>query len=501
MQDEELDLIIVGAGVSGIGVAGALKARCPGQRFVILERRAAIGGTWDLFRFPGVRSDSDMHTYGYKQRPWDETKVLAEGDTIRGYLADTVRAHGLGEHLRHGWKVSSAAWSSLQQRWTVQAVAEADGALRRFSCRMLVMGTGYYDHDAGYTPDFPGIANFGGTVVHPQHWPQELQVEGRRVVVIGSGATAATLLPALAQRAAHVTMLQRSPSYYFSVPSHDALTHALLRVLPRRWVLALARRRNTVLAHALYAASRRWPHGMRSFLQGRVQKLLQGTSDMRHFTPSYQPWDQRLCIVPDADLFVAIRSGRASVETDQVAGFDAGGVLLRGGGRIDADIVVTATGLQLQALGGMQLSVDGAAYAPQQHMFYKAVLLEDLPNFAWVIGYTNASWTLKADLVADYVCRLVQHLDAHGLGVAVARDCAGHKLADESVMSNLNAGYIRRASDQLPRQGRQAPWRVTHHYPSDKAMLAGPIDDGILQFEPRRRSGEPVLAAAGLVAA
>jgi cation diffusion facilitator CzcD-associated flavoprotein CzcO len=322
------------------------------------------------------------------------------------------------------------------------------------------------------------------------------------VVVIGSGATAVTLVPALARSATHVTMLQRSPSYYLSVPSHDALTQALLRVLPRRWVLALARRRNVALAHALYAASRRWPQGMRRFLQRRVHKLLQGSSDMRHFTPAYAPWDQRLCIVPDADLFVAIRSGRASVETDRIAGFDAGGVLLHGGGRLDADIVVTATGLQLQALGGMRVSVDGAAYAPQRHMFYKAVLLEDLPNFAWVIGYTHASWTLKADLVADYVCRLIRHLDMHGLGVAVPRDSAGHKLPDESVMDNLNAGYIRRAGAQLPRQGRQAPWRVTHHYPSDKVLLAGPIDDGVLRFEPRRQGGAPASdAAASLLTA
>jgi cation diffusion facilitator CzcD-associated flavoprotein CzcO len=487
MQAEDLDVLIVGAGVSGVGMGSALKARCPDKRFVILERRHAIGGTWDLFRYPGVRSDSDMHTYGYAQRPWDETKVLADGATIRQYLIDTAHAHGLDTHLRHGMKIVEAAWSSAQQRWTLLAMGEHDGTRHLFRCRLLVMGTGYYDHDAGHTPDFPDLERFDGTVVHPQHWPPALDCRGQRVVVVGSGATAVTLVPALAESAAHVTMLQRSPSYYFSVPSRDGLTQALLHLLPRRRTFAFARWRNRVLALGLYAAARRWPHAMRRFLLVGVRRHLRGTSDMCHFTPAYEPWDQRLCIVPDADLFVAIRDGKASVDTDEIAGFDGRNVLLRSGRRLEADILVTATGLQIQLFGGMRITVDGQPYLPQQHLTYKGVLLEGLPNFAWIVGYTNASWTLKADLASGYLCRLIQHLDAHGLGVAVARDVEGCML-DESVMGNLNSGYIQRGGALMPRQGTKAPWRVTHHYPSDKAQLQdGPIDDGVLVFEPLLR--------------
>jgi cation diffusion facilitator CzcD-associated flavoprotein CzcO len=493
MQTEDFDVLIVGAGLSGIGMGIALKARCPDKRFVILERRPAVGGTWDLFRYPGVRSDSDMHTYGYAQRPWDESKVLADGATIRQYLADTARTHELDAHLRHGLKIVEAAWSSAQQRWTVQAVGEHDGATHHLRCRLLVMGTGYYDHDAGHTPDFPGLERFTGKVVHPQHWPPALNCQGQRVVVVGSGATAVTLVPALAESAAHVTMLQRSPSYYFSVPSRDKLTQALLHLLPRRWVFAFARKRNGALAQGLYAAARRWPQSMRRFLLARVRRQLQGASDMRHFTPAYQPWDQRLCIVPDADLFVAIRNGKVSVDTDEIAGFDGHSVLLRSGRQLETDILITATGLQIQLFGGMRITVDGHPYLPHQHVTYKGVLLEGLPNFAWIVGYTNASWTLKADLASGYLCRLIQHLDAHGLGVAVARDVEGCKL-DESVMGNLNSGYIQRGGALMPRQGRKAPWRVTHHYPSDKVQLQdGPIDDGLLVFEPLRRDTPPTV--------
>lgn len=496
MQTEDLDVLIVGAGVSGVGMGSALKAGCPDKRFVILERRHAIGGTWDLFRYPGVRSDSDMHTYGYAQRPWDETKVLADGETIRQYLTETAAAHGLDPHLHYGMKIVEAAWSSAQQRWTVVAVEEHDGTRRVLRCRMLVMGTGYFDHDAGHTPDFPGLDRFSGMVVHPQHWPPALDCHGQRVVVVGSGATAVTIVPALAESAAHVTMLQRSPSYYFSVPSRDDLTQALLHLLPRRQVFEFARWRNRVLAFGLYGAARRWRQAMQRFLLAGVRRQLRGTSDMRHFTPTYDPWDQRLCIVPDADLFVAIRDGKASVDTDEIAGFDGRNVLLQSGRRLEADILVTATGLQMQLFGGMRITVDGQPYLPQQHLTYKGVLLEGLPNFAWIFGYTNASWTLKADLAAGYVCRLIQHLDAHGLGVAVARDVEGCML-DESVMDNLNSGYIKRGAALMPRQGTKAPWRVTHHYPSDKAQLQdGMIDDGVLVFEPLLRDAPAAVNSA-----
>jgi len=491
LASEDFDVLIVGAGVSGIGMGTALKTRCPDRRFAILERRQNIGGTWDLFRFPGIRSDSDMYTYGYQLRPWHDFKVLAGGQTIREYLANTARALGVDAHIRHGLKVTQANWSSADQRWTVSAL-EGDGAApRRYRCRHLVMGTGYYDHDAGYQPDFPDIGHFDGIVVHPQQWPEHLDCQGKRIVVIGSGATAVTLVPAIAGTAQHVTMLQRSPSYYFSVPSSDPLTRALTHVLPRRWAFAMARRRNLLLSHWLYVASRRWPHRMRKLLLSQVEKALDGKADMRHFTPSYMPWDQRLCIVPDADLFSAIKSGKASVATDQISGFEGKSVLLRSGKKLEADILVTATGLQLLSLGGMQVNVDGKPYLPQQHMLYKGVLLEGLPNFAWIVGYTNASWTLKADLAASYIVRLLTHLDAKGYGVAVPRDREGCQV-DASILDNLNSGYIRRAGARVPRQGSKAPWRVTHHYPSDRVMLLSePIEDGVLEFEPRRADPAP----------
>ena len=486
MQTENFDVLIVGAGVSGIGLAFTMTAECPGKTYAILERRQRLGGTWDLFSYPGVRSDSDMLTYGYKFRPWQDAKVLADGPTIRNYLVDTAREHGVDKHIRYGLKITRADWSSAAQRWTVTAIDEASGGVRIYSCAQLVMCTGYYNYDAGYTPAFPGIEGFTGQVVHPQQWPQDLALAGQRVVVVGSGATAMTLVPALAPEAEHVTMLQRSPTYVLSVPSRDVLTDKLSRILPRRWAFAMARRRNTVLARWIYQACRRWPDGMRKLLLKQAGKLLAGGgTDIAHFTPRYMPWDQRLCIVPDADLFTAIKSGRASVETDQIAGFEGRTITLRSGKTLTADVLVTATGLDVQVLGGMQIFVDGKAYAPQQHMLYKGVLLEDLPNFAWIVGYTSLSWTLKADLLAGYLCRLFRHLDAHGLAVFVPRDRQASKTTT-SIMGNLSSGYISRANGAMPRQGKPGPWQVSNHYPSDKAMLLKhPIEDGVLMFEAR----------------
>ena len=484
---QDLDVLIVGAGVSGIGMACALKAELPHKRFAILERRKRIGGTWDLFRYPGVRSDSDMFTYGFKRRPWTGLKVLADGASIRNYLVDTARESGVEEHIRYGLKITRADWSSAQQRWTVSALAEANGEVQSFRCRQLVMSTGYYNHDAGYTPEFPGIERFSGQVLHPQQWPQMLDCRGKRVVVVGSGATAMTLVPALAAAGAMVTMLQRSPTYVLSLPSHDKLTEVLGRLMPKRWAAGLARQRNLLLSRWIFQASRRWPEAMRRLLLSQTRKALGGALDMRHFTPDYQPWDQRLCVVPDADLFNVIRGGNASVVTDRIAGFEAGQVKLASGQALDADILVTATGLDLQVLGGTQLFVDGQAYAPNRHMLYKGVLLQDLPNLAWIVGYTNASWTLKADLAAQYLCRLYRHMDANGLGVAVAHDRRGCRVEHETIFGGLSAGYVTRVSDRLPRQGREAPWRVTHHYPTDRRQLLDePIADGVLGFEAAR---------------
>lgn len=487
VEAEEFDVLIVGAGVSGIGMACRLKAECPDKRFAILERRQRIGGTWDLFRYPGVRSDSDMLSYGYRARPWRDFKVLADGATIRDYVADTAREHGVDAHIRFGIKIVRADWSTPQQRWTLSAQPEAGGVAASLHCRQLVMCSGYYNHDAGYTPDFPGLEHFSGTVVHPQDWPQALDCRGKRVVVVGSGATAITLVPALAEAGAQVTLLQRSPSYVLSLPSRDKLAALYGRVLPQRWAFALARRRNVLLSRWIYLAARRWPQRMRALLLRLVRRQLRGSVDMRHFTPDYPPWGQRLCIVPDADLFRALRKGTARIVTDRIAGFKGRQLLLASGQTIEADVLVTATGLDLQALGGVSLFVDDQAYALQPHMLYKGVLLEDLPNFAWIVGYTNASWTLKADLAFDYLCRLYRHMDRHGLGVATPRDRQGCRLPDESIFGGLSSGYVQRGIAKLPCQGRTPPWRVTHDYPADRQqLLQAPVDDGVLDFAPLR---------------
>ena len=498
----DLDVLIVGAGVSGIGMACALKAECPDKRFAILERRQRIGGTWDLFRYPGVRSDSDMFTYGFKRRPWMGLKVLADGTSIRDYLVETARESGIDGHIRYGLKITRVDWSSAQQRWIVSALAEASGEAQTFHTRQLVMSTGYYNYDAGYTPEFPQLERFAGRVVHPQQWPQDLDCRDKRVVVVGSGATAMTLVPALAAAGAQVTMLQRSPTYVLSLPSHDKITEVLGRVMPKRWAAGLARQRNLLVSRWIFQASRRWPDRMRRLLLSQVRKALGGALDMRHFTPAYQPWDQRLCVVPDADLFKAIRSGGATVVTDRVAGFDGSRIALASGQTLDADVFVTATGLDLQVLGGTRIFVDGQAYEPSRHMLYKGVMLENLPNFAWIVGYTNASWTLKADLASQYLCRLYRYMDANGQDVAVARDRHGCRQDGETIFGSLNSGYVMRTRDRLPRQGREAPWRVTHHYPTDRRLLLDePIADGVLAFEPAHAASAPARAAAAALQA
>jgi monooxygenase len=495
MPTENFDVLIVGAGVSGIGMACTLTQQCPDQTYAILETRGSLGGTWDLFRFPGVRSDSDMFTYGYAFRPWHDFKVLADGATIRQYIADTAREFGVDRHIRYFLKTTNADWHAASQRWIVTTTDQRNGVVERHSCRHLVMSTGYFNYDAGYTPALPELEKFTGQVVHPQDWPASLDWSDKRVVVLDSGATAITLLPAMAQTAAHVTMLQRSPTYIMSLPSRDGMTRALSRILPKRWAFAFARRRNTVLAGWIYQASRKWPARMRKLFLAQAEKHLAGSADMAHFTPSYQPWDQRVCVVPDANLFTSIKSGKASVVTDEIAGFSGGSVLLRSGRRLDADILVTATGLDVQALGGMQITVDGQAYDPNQHMFYKAVLLENLPNFYWIFGYTNASWTLKVDLATRYICRVIKHMKAHGKGVAVARDNTESRLP-ESIMGSLNSGYITRAAALMPRQGSRAPWKVTHHYATDKTvLLQDPIADDVLRFEDHN---EPPVSSAGV---
>lgn len=485
MSDEPLDVLIIGSGVSGIAMGCALRQRCPDKRFVIVERRQRLGGTWDLFRYPGVRSDSDMQSYAFSHRPWRSHRVLAGADEIHGYLADTAREAGLDAVTRYGLQVREASWSSADRCWTVRARAEASGETQTLRARFLVLGTGYYDHDRGHSPDWPGMAEFAGTVVHPQHWPDSLDTRGKRVLIIGSGATAVTLAPALAApsaQATSVTLLQRSPSYLLALPSQDHLAPLLERVMAKDKAQALVRRLNVAIASLIYRSCRRWPNATRRFLLNHVRGQLRGAGDLNDFSPRYAPWDQRLCIVADGDLFRELREGRLTMVTDEIHHFDAGGVVLRSGRRLEADIVVTATGLRLQALGGIDLRVDGQPWRSGEHMLYRGVLPEGLPNAAWIVGYINASWTLKAELSAAYVCRLLLHLDRHGLAVATARDDQGCRI-DESVMSALSAGYVQRTASQLPRQGSRAPWRVTHDLRDDRRqLLEQAIDDGVLRF-------------------
>lgn len=481
--DTITDIIIIGAGLSGIGTACHLARECPDKSVAILERREAIGGTWDLFRYPGIRSDSDMFSFGYAFRPWNELQVLADGPAIRSYVRDTADEYGISDKIEFGLKTTGAHWSTEAGCWTVEAVHEPSGETRQRRCRQLILCTGYYNYDTGYTPDFPGRERFGGQVIHPQHWPEGLDYAGKRVVVIGSGATAVTLVPAMADKAGHITMLQRSPSYIFNVPGYDKLSEVLARVLPDRWVYRFARWRNIVIQRWLYKASRRWPGAMRRMLMSGVRKQVGDAVDMRHFSPSYKPWDERLCAVPDANLFEALKSGQASIVTDHIDSFTETGIQLRSGEHLDADIIITATGLELQMMGGMDISVDGETRSVSAVKTYKAVLVEDAPNFAYIFGYTNAPWTLKADLAARYICRLNQYMDAHGYITFIPRDRDDCTQPDVSVMGDLSSGYIQRAADRIPRQGSRQPWQVRNHYERDRKMLLDePIDDGELEF-------------------
>ncbi len=476
------DVLIIGAGLSGIGMACHLAQECPGKKVAILERRNAIGGTWDLFRYPGIRSDSDMFSFGFKFRPWHALEVLADGPSIREYIRTTAHEYGMEDKVQFGLKTTKAEWSSEQACWTVTALHEASGETRSFTARYLVGATGYYNYDQGYLPSFPGVERFKGQCIHPQHWPDDLDYAGKRVVVIGSGATAVTVVPAMADKAAHVTMLQRSPTYIFSVPGFDKISEVLNKFLPAPWVYGMARKRNILIQRGLYIAARRWPEKVRKWLLDGVRKEIGEHVDMKHFTPRYNPWDERLCAVPDADLFKAIRAGKASVATDAIETFTETGLQLKSGDHLDADIIITATGLQLQVLGGTELKVDQQTRAVGDLMTYKSVLMQDVPNMAWIVGYTNAPWTLKADIASHYVCRLLNFMDQRGIVAAVPR-ASGQPEADANILGSLQSGYVKRGAHLLPRQGKDLPWRVLHHYGRDRKMLLkDPIDDGNLEF-------------------
>ncbi|MGY4828993.1 flavin-containing monooxygenase [Sphaerotilaceae bacterium SBD11-9] len=479
---EHVDVLIVGAGLSGIGAAHHLQAECPGRSYLILEARDAIGGTWDLFRYPGVRSDSDMYTLGYSFRPWTNPRAIADGPAILDYVRDTAREGGIEPHIRFGHRVKSASWSSAEARWTLQAERLPCGERVEFSCSFLFMCAGYYSYDAGYTPEFAGIERFAGRIVHPQKWTPDIAYAKQRVVVIGSGATAVTLVPELARQASHVTMLQRSPTYVVSRPAEDAIANWLRRKLPAKAAYAITRWKNVLRGMYVYRLCKRRPDYIKGLIVKGVQAALGPGHDVaRHFTPRYKPWDQRLCLVPDGDLFAAIRSGRASVVTDEIESFTERGLRLRSGAEIEADLVVTATGLKLNVLGDLQLQVDGQAVDLSQTLAYKGMMFEGVPNLASAFGYTNASWTLKCDLTCEYVCRLLKHMARHGY-----RQCTPHN-SDPSVRAepwlDFSSGYVQRALHTLPKQGSRAPWRLYQNYARDLLSLRyGKLDDGVMRF-------------------
>lgn len=470
MNREHYDVLIIGAGLSGVGTACQIARDFPNKRLAILERRERIGGTWDLFRYPGIRSDSDMCSFSYGFRPWQEESVLADGKSIRNYIETTAEEYGVKDKIHFGLKTTAMDWSSSDRRWRVTAEDESSGKLVEFTCGFLVGCTGYYNHQEGYRPEFPGEADFKGQIIHPQFWPEQLDYRGKRVVVIGSGATAVTLIPSMADTAGHITMLQRSPSYVYSMPASDRISALMAKVLPRRWAYGLARKRNIWLQRMAFLACRRWPNAARRLLLSHVKKQVGPGVDMRHFTPRYMPWDERVAAVPDADLFKALREGKCSVETDTIERFTESGILLKSGKELEADIIVTATGLKLQILGGVEVSVDGEPRPVNGQMTYKGVLIEGVPNMAWIFGYTNASWTLKVGMASRYLCRLFRHMANSGCDVVTPRDLDSNVL-EEGVLDSLQAGYVQRDGHQLPRQGKTDPWRVHMHYGRDKQML------------------------------
>jgi cation diffusion facilitator CzcD-associated flavoprotein CzcO len=500
----DVDVLIVGAGLSGIGAACHLVREETGKSFAILERRTAVGGTWDLFTYPGIRSDSDMLTFGYNFRPWNGTKVLADGPSIKQYVADAAEEYGVVEHIRFGRRVVKASWSTEAARWTVEVDTQEPGGEREvWTSQFLVGATGYYNYDEGYRPAFPGEETFrgaGGQVVHPQFWPSDLDHAGKQVVIIGSGATAITLVPAMATgegAAGHVTMLQRSPSYVMTVPANDPVASPLAKLgVPESLIYRSGRVRNIVLQQAIYKLCRARPAFARKVLLAAVRRQLGSSVDMKHFTPSYDPWDERLCVVPNGDLFRVLRRGEASIVTDHIETFTETGIRLKSGEELSADIVISATGLQIQLAGGAEIEVDGVPVDTRERMLYQGVLMDGVPNAMFVIGYTNASWTLKADLASEYFSRLIKHMDAHGHDqvLPVADDA---DRSDVSVMGDsMRSGYIQRGDAVMPRQGKRMPWRIRNDYFRDAPLLRrGAIEDPVLRFSVAQPTAVPASAA------
>jgi monooxygenase len=479
---EHYDVLIVGAGLSGVGAACHVTMRCPTKTFAVLEAREAMGGTWDLFRYPGIRSDSDMFTLGYSFRPWEEAKAIAGGPAIRKYIHETATEYGIHDKIRYGHRAVRAEWSSEDSLWTVHAERTDSGDTVQFTCNFLFPCTGYYRYDEGYSPGFDGAERFRGQIIHPQHWPEDLDYDGKRVVVIGSGATAVTLVPAMAERAEHVTMLQRSPSYIVSLPAEDPIAKLALRVLPNRFAYAFLRWKNALLTQASFQLSRRAPKAMRKlFLKGVERHLPAGYEVSPHFNPSYGPWTQRVCLVPDGDLFEVLASDDASIVTDGVETFTETGLKLSSGAELEADIVITATGLNLLVMGGLEITVDGEQIDPAETVGYKGMMFSGIPNLAVALGYTNASWTLKCDLICEYVCRLLNHMDERGYDQCMPRRPGPS--VEVVPFIDLTSGYVLRSINKFPKQGDRPPWRMYQNYPRDILMIRrGEIEDEGIEF-------------------
>jgi len=474
------DVLIVGAGLSGIGAARHLQMHCPQQTWCILEARDAIGGTWDLFRYPGIRSDSDMYTLGYAFKPWVDHKSIADGSTIRAYIQSTADENDITPHIRHGHSVTHASWSTEESCWTVTAQQRSVNTPVVLKARFLYFCCGYYSYQKGYQPEFPGLANFQGQWIHPQFWPEGLNYAQKKVVVIGSGATAVTLVPEMAKTAAHVTMLQRSPTYVISLPGEDSLSLSLQKYLPLKLAYQLTRAKNVLMGMLTYQLARKKPELVKKYLVSMAAKQLRSETDAQHFSPKYKPWDERLCVVPDGDLFKQIRAGQASVVTDTIQSISAKGLQLNSGQFLEADIIVSATGLTMNILGDVQIQVDGKAYQASQAMAYRGMWLSDLPNAIMTFGYTNASWTLKADLTSIYTCRLLNYMQKHGYKKAVP-------LKDSDVQEqdylSFTSGYVQRARNVLPKQGTRAPWQLNQNYLKDILLIKyGRLNDGVMQF-------------------
>ncbi|MCB1646741.1 MAG: NAD(P)/FAD-dependent oxidoreductase [Pseudomonadales bacterium] len=482
MSDNKFDVVIVGAGISGIGAAWHLQQYCPDRTYTILEGRENLGGTWDLFRYPGIRSDSDMYTLGYSFKPWTNARAIADGPSILSYLQETAEENGIDQHIQYCLHVESAAWSTETSTWQVEAVHTQTREVVRFECNFLYMCSGYYDYAEGYTPEFPGRQRFQGEVVHPQKWTSEINYTDKKVVIIGSGATAVTLVPEMAKEAAHVTMLQRSPTFVVARPGEDGVANWLRKYLSAKVAYGLTRWKNVLLGMFFFNMCRKNPERVRKMLLDGVREQLGEDFDInRHFNPAYNPWDQRMCLVPEGDMFTAIREGRASVVTDTIDTFTETGIQLKSGEHLDADMIVTATGLKLQMLSGMKITVDNRRIDLAETLTYKGMMFSDIPNLALSMGYTNASWTLKSDLTAGYVCRLLNHMKSKGLSWCCPKN-TDTDLEFEPFM-DLTSGYVQRAMASFPKQGSKRPWKLYQNYALDLATLGyGKVEDGVMTF-------------------